>query len=436
MIATLLLGRLKFDAVLLRSERLRVPQQPSLSPGYTEMRTVLFILMAFCVPYVRARGTRNAYQLPTTRYYRDGYDWWWHNLIAKHHETGELRPFFMQYYVMNPGLGGPEPVLPSREGPPSYSRLSAGTWGSGAVQIHNYFGVGSFKASQDVMDVAISGVNTANETHLRGSVSVTPEEAAARPEWMSDAGLISWDLKVDKQLQYSAGIATSDAITRLLAFEMLWHVQGMKAQYSGTITFNGQLYDVIPEQSYGYQDKNWGKDFTSPWIWISCNKLTSKKFGGPLPLTSLDVGGGQPRVHGISLGEKVIVAFNYEGKLYSWNFAKLGRKPPIQTINITETADDIHWYITSEDDTHQIIKPHKIVLHFGSAKQGMLNMKYYNPKGAVVHKDLWNGAHLTGTVDLYKWGRSREWELVDSFTGELGAGEYGYAKPDHPSATV
>ena len=336
---------------------------------------------------------------------------------------------------MNPGVGGADPIFPDRSGSnriiPSFARLSAGTWGSGAVQIHNYFGVRTFKASEDVMNVAISSVHTANETYLRGSVSVSPEEAAAHPEWMSDAGDLSWDLKVDKELRYSMGVATSDPIIRLLAFEMLWHVQGMKAKYSGTIKFNGQAYDVVPDVSYGYQDKNWGSDFTNPWVWISCNKFTSKKIpGGPLPLTSLDVGGGQPRVYNLPLGERLIIAFYYEGKLSSWNFAKLGRKAPIQVINVTETADHITWEISSEDDTKQlIIIPHKIVIKFSSSKEGMLKMKYYNPKGAVVHKDLWNGAHLTGTVDLYKWARGA-WQLVDSFVGDLGAGEYGFAKPD------
>lgn len=57
------------------------------------------------------------------------------------------------------------------------------------------------------MRVSIGGSNTANETALKGSVSVTAEEAKEHPEWLSDAGSISWDLKVEKVLTFSTGIA-------------------------------------------------------------------------------------------------------------------------------------------------------------------------------------------------------------------------------------
>ena len=35
---------------------------------------------------------------------KNGYDWWWHSFVATHAETGELKPFFIEYYVINPGL--------------------------------------------------------------------------------------------------------------------------------------------------------------------------------------------------------------------------------------------------------------------------------------------------------------------------------------------
>ena len=43
---------------------------------------------------------------------------------------------------------------------------------------------------------------------------------------------------------------------------MYWHAQGVKTEYSGTVTLDGEEYVVLPEKSYGYADKNWGSDFT------------------------------------------------------------------------------------------------------------------------------------------------------------------------------
>ncbi|MDA3927964.1 MAG: hypothetical protein PF541_03340 [Prolixibacteraceae bacterium] len=34
----------------------------------------------------------------------NGYDCWWHSFVATHAVTGELKPFFIEYYVINPGL--------------------------------------------------------------------------------------------------------------------------------------------------------------------------------------------------------------------------------------------------------------------------------------------------------------------------------------------
>ena len=40
-----------------------------------------------------------------------GYDWWWHSFTAQDAETGEDKPFFIEFYVCNPALAEEEPVL-------------------------------------------------------------------------------------------------------------------------------------------------------------------------------------------------------------------------------------------------------------------------------------------------------------------------------------
>jgi hypothetical protein len=59
----------------------------------------------------------------------------------------------------------------------------------------------------------------------------------------------------------------------------------------------------------------------------------------------------------------------------------------------------------------------------------MLLLRYENPDGYFNHKQLWNGAYLTGNLQLYSkvatGANKGDWALVDSLTCERGAGEYG-----------
>ena len=42
---------------------------------------------------------------------KKGYDWWWHSLTAYNKETGEAKPFFIEYFVCNPALAEEKPTL-------------------------------------------------------------------------------------------------------------------------------------------------------------------------------------------------------------------------------------------------------------------------------------------------------------------------------------
>lgn len=372
-------------------------------------------------------GGRNGYVLD--RAYSDhGYDWWWHNFTAKSRKTGVERPFFIEYFVINPALGGPTPVLgqlPANKAAgkkPSYAMVMAGTWGTDAVQIKNYYGITQMTASKEVEAITI-GSNTATETALKGSVALTAAEVLAHPEYMSNAGAISWNLSVTKPLSYNVGYAGSKLFQQLELFDMFWHVQGMQSKYSGTVTFNGEIYDVIPATSYGYQDKNFGKDFTNPWVWLSCNDFTRQSTGKPMANTSLDIGGGNPKIAGIEFGDKALMAFYVDGKLYEFNFTKLLDKEKLDWT-VTETSTDIKWHVEAWNWDY------KFVVDFSNPKSKMLKVKYENPAGQVNHQNLWNGGHSTGTVKMYKrqwivYGVSWNWIYMDTFIGKHGAGEYG-----------
>ncbi len=351
-----------------------------------------------------------------------GYDWWWHSLTAHHAQTGQPRGFFFEYFVVNPALGGQQPVLgqlPAHQQSgrrPSYAMLNAGAWGTQPLQIHNYYGIEQASFDHRRLNARI-GEATVTETALKGRVQVTAEQVREHPEWMSDAGELEWDLTARKLITYDLGYGTSLPFRWSRAFQMFWHVQGMKTQYEGTITLDGERYLVRPESCAGYQDKNWGEDFTNPWIWLNCASFTRVGDGEPLPMTCLDVGGGTPVVFGRRLSRRLIIGFFLEGRLYDFNFSKFWTRPG-QRFACTVSGDEVTWQVEAWTTAA------RIEISFSCPRQEMLLMNYENPDGQRNHRQLFNGGNARGTVRLFERRRGEE-RLVGEFAGIHGGGEYG-----------
>ena len=329
-----------------------------------------------------------------------GYDWWWHSFTAQDAVTGEDKPFFIEFFVCNPALGGDEPVLgqlPANKAvgkQPSYLMVKAGTWGADHCQLHRFF---AWK-NVDLHGAAPYRIEAADclasETALKGSIAITAVEAAAHPEWMCDAGEMSWDLTIDKQIAFNVGYGASKALRDAEAFAMYWHAEGMKSAYSGEITFNGKKYTVTPEKSYGYADKNWGRDFTSPWVWLSSNHLVSKGTGKRLMNSVFDIGGGRPKIYFVPLDRRLLGVFYYEGREYDFNFSKLHLK--VKTDFSFEELDDVvHWTVRQEN-IHAVMETEVFC-----RKADMLLVNYEAPDGSKRHNRLWNGGNGWGTVKLY-----------------------------------
>ena len=367
-------------------------------------------------------SSRNGYMLGGSLR-NHGYDWWWHSLVGVHAQSGAKRPFFIEYYVINPALGEDKPILgqlPANQAAgikPAYAMIKAGAWGKDmAVQINNFYGTAEFTADANHMNVRI-GPHTATETHLKGAVAVSAADAAAHPEFMCEAGTMSWDLRAEKDLTYNVGPGASRPMRALEAFKMFWHVQGMLTRYEGEIVFNGETYIVSPETSSGYQDKNWGSDYTNPWVWLNCNTFVSRETGQQLLRTSLDVGGGTSVLFGTRLPSKLLIAFYHEGELYEFNFSKLHTRP-WQQFNVTLDETTMRWEILATT------RKAKIEIDFSCPRSHMLLVNYENPAGEKNHNQLWNGGHASGIVNLYR-RLNRDYALIDSFDGELGGCEYG-----------
>lgn len=332
---------------------------------------------------------------------RLGYDWWWHNFTAQDALTGEDKPFFIEFFVCNPALAEDEPVLgqlPENKAAgkkPSYLMVKAGCWGEEHCQLHRFF------AWKDVDMHAKAPYSVkakdcfACETELKGSIHITPEQAADHPEWMCDSGDMEWDLKVDKQIAFNVGYGASKPFREAEAFAMYWHAEGMKTQYSGSIVMNGREYVVTPEKSFGYADKNWGRDFTSPWVWLASSCLKSRKTGEFLQNSAFDIGGGRPKIYFVPLDRRLLGVFYYEGREFDFNFSHAWLNVKTH-FYFEEGEDEVHWYVLQEN-IHAMMET-----EIYCSKKDMLLVNYEAPDGSRRHNKLWNGGNGRGIIRLYE----------------------------------
>lgn len=365
---------------------------------------------------------------------RLGYDWWWHSFTGRDAMTGEEKAFFVEFFLCNPALGGPEPVLgqlPANKAAgrrPSYLMVKAGCWGKGARQLHRFFGWDDVSVRRGAPYEVSAADCLASETRLRGSVSVSPADAAAHPEWMCDAGAMSWDLSLDKQLAFNVGYGTSAPLRALQAFQMYWHAEGMKTQVSGTVVLDGRTYAVDGPTSWGYADKNWGRGFTSPWVWLASSNLTSRLTGRRLENTAFDIGGGRPKVYFVGIPRKLLGAIWHEGRGYEFNFSKFWTGART-AFDCREEPDRIVWHV--QQDTSRA----RLVADIECEKDGMLLVNYEAPDGSRRHRRLWNGGNGHGRVRLFekrRTGRGRKADapepglvLVDDMDARNVGCEYG-----------
>ena len=362
--------------------------------------------------------TRNKMML-TGSFAKQGYDWWWHSFTGINSETNEEKSFFIEYFICNPALGGKKPIfgqLPENKDKnikPSYLMVKAGAWGENAKQLHRFFGWDYVNINSGFPFYVESADCVCTEDHMAGSVKITKEESESHPEYMCQWGEMEWDIKIDKQIAFNVGYGASNLFQTLKAFEMFWHAEGIKTKFEGYVILDGVKYDVIPEKSYGYSDKNWGKNFTSPWVWLSSNDLTSKITGKKLNNSAFDIGGGRPKIGPIALNRQLLSDFIYEGKSYEFNFSKFWKNVKTD-FEAHETDTQVIWHVDQKAGKYRMVSD------ITCEKKDMLFINYESPDGKKRHNRLWNGGNGQGIIKLYSGN-----ELIDEIEAKHIGCEYG-----------
>ncbi len=348
---------------------------------------------------------------------RKGYDWWWHSFTGVSAKTGEEKTFFIEYFVMNPAYGSDEPQFTECGAKrPSYVMIKAGAWGKDARQLHRFFGTKELETDPDELRV-VAGDCFLSEDIIKGSVNVFEKTAEAHPEYMSDSGSMSWLLRKNTLVPFDVGYGTSGPMRFLNAFSMYWHVAGMKTEYSGTVYYNGEKFNVSPETCCGYADKNWGNDFTKPWIWLSSCHMKRRGEDEYLKDTVFDFGGGRPRAFGIPIDRTLLGKIRYEGKEYEFNFSKFWTFTQTRfKCKVTDTQ--VIWHVRMGN------RSGAIEIKAICPKDEMLKINYMSPSGVKTFDELWNGGTGKATVKLYKRGISGLRLIADLVADHLGC-EYG-----------
>ena len=342
-----------------------------------------------------------------------GYDWWWHSFTGHHAISGEEKAFFIEFFLCNPGAAKEQPSFGRLGDTPSYLMVKAGAWGEDAAQLHRFYSWNQAKIAMTCPFCIDAEGCHIDENSTFGKITVSPKDSLEHPEWMCQSGKIQWDLKLDKKVAFNVGYGAGGLMRKLQLFEMFWHAEGMKTSFSGEVIWNGEKYLVDPSTCFGYADKNWGTDFTSPWVWLSSNDLTSKLTGKKLTDSVFDIGGGCPKIGPIKLKRKLLSAYWYEGKDYEFNFSKFWTFTRTR-FECKETDTQILWHV--EQKTWR----NRMVTDITCEKKDMLLINYEAPNGKKLHNRLWNGGNGKGEISLYHDGK-----LIDQVIAKHVGCEYG-----------
>ena len=297
---------------------------------------------------------------------KNGFDRWRLVTAGVDAVTGEERNFFIEFYVVNPGLSPDECVFGFKSRPavsaedlqyalagtqaaqtlqserfvqPSFVMVKAGLFAHGGKHINAYYPSSQLKSGHTDFILKVGGEGRESceltDSSTYGSVSISDAELAVHPEYLCQAGRISWNLHFEKLIGFTPDYRGKG---------IHWASFGARTDVEGKIVVDGREYVVTREKSFGYVDKNWGKSFTTPFFHLNASDFTSIINGKKLENSCMAVQG----VYNNALS----VLTSIEGRSVEFH-ADRHRKYSIK-YECTEMPEDedgiqLHWSVSVND---------------------------------------------------------------------------------------
>lgn len=310
---------------------------------------------------------RNERYMLKGRLRKGGYDHWRLITSGISKKSGVEHVFFIEFYVLNPAVSPDKCVLGFESrgavSDESLHAVLAGTQSVNDVQAETYVQpsfvmvkagvfrengkhVNTFFPSKDIQvggsELLIKvGTDESNYCSLTnsstyGSVKVTKEDLAEKPESMCQAGSISWNLRYERTIGFSSEYKSK---------KICWTAPGAKIMCEGKIIFDGEEYEVTTSKSNGYFEKKWGKEHLSQYFHLSSSKMSSLNTGKVMENSCFVVQG--------TYDEVVAVLLSIEGKKYCFPIGKA--KKAELNYGFTEIDNDgsgeqkFHWTVSISD---------------------------------------------------------------------------------------
>lgn len=320
-----------------------------------------------------------------------GYDRWLQTFFGTNQKTGERKHFFVEYCIVNQGLGREFPIMGDKpHQKPSYLQVRVGHWGKKPLEIERYFGIDEMEKADTFLKIS-AGDCFLSENNIWGRVSGEHN--------------MMWSIKLDKRISFHVGYSAGKLIRELNPFDMYWHTEGMKTYCEGMVILDGETYKVERKNSCGYADKKWGREHTAPWFFIHANQCKSTRYKEELNRSAFAMGGGNPVVFGIPFKDKPYIQFYYEESNYEINFSKLWTFAKMK-YKYKEKDGKLYWHVKAVNNMTALD------IQVECPTDELLDTNYQNPCGLYEDNVINSGGTGRGKIILYK-RQGKDMVLVD-----------------------
>lgn len=339
----------------------------------------------------------------------EGYERWRYIFTGVNTVTNQEKRFFIELYIVNPGLSPKTPVIAQKsrlaisesdlqyvlagtssaqsaneeiEVKPSYVLVKGGCYGKNGKQMNRFFGSSQFSFVRNSGIFKVGDI-TFSADSLNGMLEVSEQELRVMPEMLCNPGSMKWDLELNRLLKCEPLLNKKGDF---------WAPFGAKSLFSGSVTFDGQEYKVLPKSCNGYSDKGWGQNLLSPYFHISSSKLTSIISGKSLMNSCVSVQG--------EINGTLYAYFEIENEKF-----KIREKEMFKKINVIHDCSQMPG--NDEDEkVHWMMSVHygKFVIDLDvyCKVNEMIVRDYEVPQGKRKLLKVLGGGNGSGEIRIYK----------------------------------